>query len=138
MYARDAFAENPVWQDVYRSLNQLLGHLHIAILKRDPLVLGGSPRLLDIQLAQARLILQIIQAHCERLDHEDTVLFDTLGILGQVYGPLLGIGLLRQLHKRDLLAYAELLQAYIQLLEEARDEEPESATSYAKHESYKL
>ncbi len=138
MFERDAFGENTAWQDVYRSLNQLLGHLHIAILKRQPNLPGGSKKLLDMQIAQVRLILHVIISHRERLDYEDAAWSDVAGVLGQLYGPLLNVGLIHQLHKRDLQAYAELLQAYLQLLEEARDKTSEPEQQQSKRETYTL
>lgn len=137
MFERDVFGDNTAWQDVYRSLNQLLEHLCIAMLKRQPWSRQGSTPLLDMQIAQVRLMLQVIMSHRERLNNhnnndEDAVWFDVVGMLGQLYGPWLGIGQIRQLHTRSLLAYTELLQAYLELLEAARDEEPEPPTSERK------
>ncbi len=137
MLERDAFGDNTAWQDVYRSLNQLLGHLRIAILKRKSVFPGKTKRLLDIQTAQAQIILHVLKSHLERLD-DDAEWFDTAGGLGQLYGPLLGIGHLRHLHKQNLEAYVELLQAYLQLLEETHDGVSEPEQAPPKRETYTL
>jgi len=134
MFERDVFGDNTAWQDVYRSLNQLLEHLYIAVLKRQPGSPGASHPLLDMQIVQVRLILRVIVSHSERLNNNDdnAVWFEAAAVLRQLYGPWLGVGQIRQLHKRSLLAYAELLQAYLELLEAARDEEPEPPASERK------
>jgi hypothetical protein len=136
-FERDALGENPAWQDVYRWLHPLLEPLRLCAW-RHPLAPEGSNWLLDAHMAQAQMVLHLIESQLEWLDHQDIAGFDLASAIGELLIPRLSIDRMRQMHGINLRAYAELLRVYLELLKEIRNDTDGHQSSASKLEKYHL
>ena len=136
-FERDALGENPAWQDVYRWLYPFLEPLRLGAW-RHPLAPDASNWLLDAHMTQAQMILHLIDSQIEWQDHQDVAGLDLASAIGDLLIPWLSIGRMRQIHCSNLRAYAELLRAYLELLEEIRNETDDHKPPASKRETYSL
>ena len=136
-FERDAFGEHADWQDVYRWLNYLLEPLRLGVGQQQ-LAPDGASWLLDAHIAQAQLILHLVESQLEWRDYQDAVGFDWTGAIDDLLRPWLPIGRIRQIHHTNLRVYAELLRVYLELLDEIRHGTDADRPPASKLETYDL